>query len=160
MVLDLWRPSGIGRLRPSDQLEAMEREMEHLLEHPFRSIWRRAPLEKMFWAPAIDYYEKDDAYFVRAELSGVKLEDVDISVTDSTLTIKGERKEVSGVTDEEYQRCEIAYGSFSRSITLPNMIRSDKIEATLDNGILEVRLPKVPEAKPTKIEVKAKKVNK
>jgi len=102
-------------------------------------------------------FEKEDAFIIRAELPGVKLEDVDISMTGDTLTVKGERKPPADVKEEEYECCEVCYGNFSRSITLPVTVEADKIQATMENGILEMRLPKVPEAKPTKITVKAKK---
>ena len=160
MVLDLWRPMGIRHLRPFEELDALEREMESTFEHPFNAIWRRTPNENMVWAPAIDAYEKNDAYFVRAELPGIKLEDVDISMAGNTLTIKGERKTAEDVTEDEWHRCEINYGPFIRSITLPDEILSDKIDASIDNGILEIRLPKLPEAKPVKIMIKAKQTTK
>jgi HSP20 family protein len=160
MMLDLWRPTGIRHWRPFEGLDALERGMESSLEHPFNVIWRRAPIENMAWSPSIDAYEKDDAYFVRAELPGIKLEDVDISMAGNTLTIKGERKSAEDVTEDEWHRCEINYGPFSRSITLPEEILSNKIEASNDNGILEIRLPKVPEAKPVKIQIKAKQATK
>lgn len=154
MAMDTGRPrSALGR-----QLAAIG-EMERLLEPdwPVRLIWWRTPRYGMAWAPSIDLYEKEDAFIIRAELPGVKLEDVDVSMTGDTLTIKGERKPPEDVKEEEYECCEVCYGSFSRSIVLPKATEVDKIESTLQNGILEVRLPKVPEAQPTKIAIKTKK---
>ncbi len=159
MVVDIWQ-RGLRHREPFQELEEMEGEMERLLwgNRPFRSVWLRRPRDGMAWTPAMDVYEKEDAFIVRAELPGVMMENVDISMSGDTLTIKGERKAPADVKEEEYQRCEVCYGNFSRSIALPEGVQQDGIEATLDNGVLEVRLPKIPEAKPTKIEIKARKV--
>lgn len=154
MAIDVWRPRSVFR-RPFRGVEEMERLLES--DWPFRLVWWRVPHDGMAWAPSIDMYEKEDAFIIRTELPGVNMEDVDISVTGDTLTIKGERKLPEDVKEEEYECCEVCYGSFSRSIVLPKATEADKIEATLQNGILEVRLPKVPEAKPTKIAIKTKK---
>ncbi len=83
-------------------------------------------------------------------------DDVDISMTGDTLTIKGERKPPAEVKAEDYQCCEVCYGSFSRSITLPAAVDADKIEASYGDGILELNLPRVKEAIPAKIQIKAK----
>jgi len=155
MVMDVWRPRGISRRWPFRAFEEGERMLQS--DWPFRLVWWRAPRDDMAWAPSIDMFEKEDAFIIRAELPGVKLEDVDISMTGDTLTVKGERKPPADVKEEEYECCEVCYGNFSRSITLPVTVEADKIQATMENGILEMRLPKVPEAKPTKITVKAKK---
>ncbi len=157
MVLDIWRSR---QLQPRRTLGDME-EMERALESPFagwplRLIWRRVPGDGMAWAPSIDMYEKEDSFIVRAELPGVNKDDVDISMTGDTLTIKGERKAPADVKAEEYQCCEVCYGSFSRSITLPAAADADKIKASCENGILELELPKVKEAIPAKIQIKAK----
>jgi HSP20 family protein len=154
MVLERWRPPA---LRPSRTFDEMERLMDEFSAGwPFRLWWRRIPAEEIVWAPSLDMYEKEDSFIVRAELAGVKKEDIDISITGDTLTIKGERKASAEVKDEEYHRCEVCYGSFSRSITMPAAVDMSKIEATYVDGILEVRLPKAKEAVPAKIEIKAK----
>ncbi len=93
---------------------------------------------------------------VRVELPGMKREDVDISVEGDTLTIRGERKAESEVKDEDYYRCEFNYGKFMRSITLPSKIDSSKVDATYENGILEISLPKSMEAKPKRVAIKPK----
>jgi len=154
MVVQRWRPPALRLWRPSEE---MERFMEEALAGwPFGMRWRRLPAEEMAWAPSMDMYEKEDSFIVRAELPSVKLDDIDISIIGDTLTIKGERKAPAEVKEEEYYRCEVCYGTFSRSITMPAAIDPDKIEATYTDGILEVRLPKAKEAVPTKIQIKAK----
>lgn len=155
MEMDVWRPRHMRRWRPFTALGDMDRFFE--ADWPFNIMWRRAPDDGMSWAPSIDMYEKDNEYVLRAVLPGVKMADVDISVTSNTLTIKGERKLPTGVKEEEYECCEVCYGEFSRSVTLPKEIQADKIHATMEDGILEVRLPKVPAAKPMKITIRSRK---
>ncbi len=157
MVMDIWRPRQLRSWRPFRELEEMERLLESPVANwPLRMTWRRIPGDDTAWAPPIDMYEKEDSFIVRAELPGVNKDDVDISMTGDTLTIKGERKAPADVKAEEYQCCEVCYGSFSRSITLPAAVDANKIEASYGDGILELHLPKVKEAKPTKIQIKAK----
>jgi len=119
-------------------------------------MWR-LPVEEIGWMPAVDVLEKDDKFVVKAELPGMKEEDINVSVVGDTLTIKGEKKTETEVKEEDYYRCERAYGSFYRSIPLPSTVDSAKIEASYEDGVLEVTLPKAPEVKPKKIAVSAKK---
>ena len=112
---------------------------------------------EMGWAPAIEVFEKEDKFVVKAEIPGMKEEDIDISVVGDTLTIKGERKAESEVKEDDYYCCERSYGSFSRSIAVPSNVDAKKIEASYEDGVLEVSLPKAPEVKPKKIAVSAKK---
>jgi HSP20 family protein len=122
--------------------------------------WKVAKLLRLVWAPAIEVFEKEDKFVVKAELPGMKEEDMDISVADDTLTIKGEKKTESEVKEEDYYCCERSYGSFSHSIALPSNVDAKKIEASYEDGVLEVSLPKAPEVKPKKIAVSAKKKEK
>jgi len=91
---------------------------------------------EMGWAPAIEVFEKEDKFVVKAELLGVKGEDIDISVVGDTLTIKGERKAKSEVKEEDYYCCERSYGSFSRSIALLSNVDAKKIEASYEVKIV------------------------
>jgi HSP20 family protein len=154
MAIQRWSPGTVGRLRSWEEIEDLFDR--YFYGWPFRVMWRRRPEGDMGWAPSMDIYEKDDAYFVRAELPGVNMEDIDISMSGNTLTIKGERKPPSDIKEEEYDCSELCYGNFSRSISMSEPVNASKIEATLDNGILEIRLPKMVEAKTGKIPVKAK----
>lgn len=154
MAMQRWRPRA---MMPSRMMEEMERMMEESFgEWPWRVIWRRAPEEEMAWSPSIDMYEKEDAFIIRADIPGVSKDDIDISMTGDTLTIRGERKLPADIKREEYECSEICYGTFSRSITLPAAVDAEKIEATYENGILEIRLTKVREAMPQKVQIKAK----
>jgi len=112
------------------------------------------------WEPAelgfaLDVYENDDALVVKAALPGVRPDEVDISVTDDILTIKGETKSEEETKDGSYHRRELRYGAFARSIALPTLVNHDKAEATFENGILTVTLPKAEEVKPKSIKIAA-----
>ena len=162
MVVERRRPGrGLIPWRPFRELEEMERRFEDIFGRPFLpAVWRRIPMVEMGWAPAIEVFEKEDKFVVKAELPGMKEEDIDVSVVGDTLTIKGERKAESEVKEEDYYCCERSYGSFSRSIALPSSVDAKKIEASYEDGVLEVSLPKAPEVKAKKIAVSAKKKGK
>jgi len=161
MAIERWRPGlGITPWGTFRELEDVERRFEEIFGRPFMpTAWRRLPVE-MRWAPALDVFEKEDRYVVKAEVPGMKEGDIDISVIGDTLTVKGERKAESEVKEEDYYCCERSYGSFSRSIVLPSNVDAKKIEASYEDGVLEVILPKAPEVKPKKISVTAKKQEK
>ena len=146
------------RWRPLRELGELERRFEDIFGRPFLpAVWRRLPMEERGWAPPIEVFEKEDKYVVKAELPGMKEEDIDVSVIGDTLTVKGERKAESEVKEEDYYCCERSYGSFFRSIALPSNVDAKKIEASFEDGVLEVSLPKAAEVKPKKISVSAKK---
>ncbi|SRR6266568_422407 len=108
------------------------------------------------WMPALDIYESKDKFVVTVELPGVEPADADISVEDSTLTIRGERKFYQEVDEDSFHRVERRYGSFARSLALPQTANTEGIEASFDRGVLSIEIPKAEEAKPKKITVKAK----
>jgi len=112
------------------------------------------PVAREGWAPALDVSETEDALLVRAELPGVKAEDVNVSVEGNTLVLAGEKKESSEGGDENFRYAERRYGSFTRTVPLPGNIQADKIQAKYRDGVLTVTLPKSEEAKPKRIEVK------
>jgi HSP20 family protein len=158
MEMERWRPvRGLVPWRPFRELEEMERRFDDVLSWPLLpAVWRRIPTMEMGWAPAIDVFEKEDEFVVKAELPGMK-EDIDVSVVGDTLTLKGERKAESEVKKDDYYYCERSYGSFSRSIAIPSNVDAKKIEANYEDGVLEISLPKTREVKPNKISVSAKK---
>jgi len=162
MTMERWRPGwGIIPWRPFRELEALEQRFDDIFGRPFLpSIWRRIPIEERGWAPAIEVFEKEDKFVVKADVPGIKTEDIDISVVGDILTIKGEKKAETEVKEEDYYCCERSYGSFYRSIALPSNIDANKIEANYEDGVLEVSLPKAPEVKPKKVAVSAKKKEK
>ena len=106
------------------------------------------------WIPAVDIFETDTHdLVVRAELPGMTREDIEVSVENSTLVLKGEKKFDSEVKEENYRRIERTYGAFQRSFTLPNTVDTTKVSAEYKNGVLTVKLPFREEAKPRSINV-------
>ncbi|CAN5350982.1 Hsp20/alpha crystallin family protein [soil metagenome] len=107
------------------------------------------------WMPPLDIFETQENYVVTTEIPGVAPEAVEVSVEDSTLTITGERPFYSGVPEEAFHRVERRYGPFARSLTLPQRANTESIQASFDKGVLTIEVPKVEEAKPKKITIKA-----
>lgn len=111
--------------------------------------------ETFKWSPSIDVYEDNNHLVVKAELPGMKSKDVDITVTNNRVTIKGEKRKDEEVKGENYYRKEAIYGTFQRTIPLPYKIKEEDVDATFKNGILEIRMPKAEkETKGVKIKVK------
>ena len=108
------------------------------------------------WAPAVDISERKDAYLVTVELPGVELDDLKITLEDGLLTIQGERHFAHDSSEQHFHRIERRYGAFRRAITLPSHVLADAIEATADNGVLQIMLPKREEAKPKHIQVQVR----
>ena len=161
MVMQRWRP---GRevipwrpIRQIDQVfDDMERQFEEVFDRPFFPVtWKREPHIRA-WSPAMEVVEKENEYLLKAELPGMKKDDIDISVEEDTLIIKGERRAEEEKKGEGYHLCERCYGSFERSIALPKAIESEKVKACYENGLLELTIPKAPEAQPKKVEVSIK----
>lgn len=124
------------------RLANLQDELDSLFESPLQA-----------WAPALDVHEDKDGYTIRAELPGMKREDIEVSIQDGALVISGERKEEKISEGTEVHRQERYYGKFSRALTLPTAVAGDKVKATYKDGILTVVLPKAEEAKPKQITV-------
>jgi len=108
------------------------------------------------WVPPLDVFERDDMYVVAVELPGIDPADVEVSVEDSTLTVRGQRDFFyKDATDESFRRIERRYGQFTRTLTLPSTADVERVDATFDKGVLTIEVPKREEAKPRKIAVKA-----
>jgi len=106
------------------------------------------------WAPALDISERKDAYLVTVELPGVEIDDLQITLEDGLLTIQGERHFAHDSSEQQFHRVERRYGAFRRSITLPAHVMAEGIEATVDNGVLQIMVPKMEEATPKRIQVR------
>ena len=98
-------------------------------------------------SPTIDIFEESNDVVVKAELPGIKKEDIDVKVTDTTITISGEKKKEEKVENKDYYRMESSYGSFTRAFSLPSEVQTDRVKAQYKDGILEIRIPKTEEAK-------------
>jgi HSP20 family protein len=105
------------------------------------------------WVPAIDIRETEDSYLIEADVAGLKKDDIELTVEDNVLTLKGERKHESEEKKEGYRRIERRYGSFRRSFELPAGVDTGKVKADVKDGVLSVTLPKPEEVKPKQIEV-------
>src|ERR687897_1723072 len=106
------------------------------------------------WAPALDISERKDAYLVTVELPGVEADDLDITLEDGLLTIQGERHFAHDSSEQQFHRVERRYGAFRRAITLPAHVMADGIQASADNGVLQILVPKTEEATPKRIQVR------
>lgn len=142
--------------RPYEMMEDKERRFEDLFGRSWLPIWRRVPQAEEEWMPAVDIYEQGDMLKVKAELPGMNEEDIDVSVSEENLILKGEKRTEGEIKEEDYYRCERNYGSFYRSIPLPFNIDAEKVEAGYENGVLEVSIPKTAEYKTKKVPVSVK----
>jgi len=147
-ALQAWRP-----------LETLRREVDRLFEDFGRDLWR-SPLRRSifdvepFWrreftwgaAPAVDIVEKDNAYEVTAELPGLDEKNIEVKLTDGSLSIRGEKKEEKEEKKKDYYLSERRYGSFERRFQVPAGVDRSKIDANFKKGLLTVTLPKTPEA--------------
>src|ERR671913_1858709 len=106
------------------------------------------------WAPALDISERKDAYLVTVELPGVEADDLEITLEDGLLTIQGERHFAQDSSEQQFHRVERRYGAFRRAITLPAHVMAEGIEATVDNGVLQILVPKMEEATAQRIQVR------
>ncbi len=148
--------ANIVRWEPFRDLISLREAMDRLFEESFirpRSGWL-APLGAD--ALAVDVYETDQDVIVKSSVPGIKPEDIDITITGDTLTIKGETKAEEKDEKANYIRQERRYGAFSRSLTLPTTVVAEQAKAEFENGVLTLTLPKAEEVKPKTIKVKAK----
>lgn len=128
--------------------------LRRLFDMPFSGMLS-TPVQggESVWEPAVDVLETKEGFVVKAEVPGVKAEDIHINVENDTLLIKGERTLEKNVQEEGYSRIERRYGVFERRILLPPTVDADRVKASYVNGVLEVQLPKKEEAKPKRITV-------
>ena len=115
------------------------------------SLWSGRPES---WVPAVDVFDTKEAVVLKAELPGMKVDDIQIEVDDNVLTVKGERSFEEKVDEQRYYRVERRYGSFQRSLALPQGVKADEIRATYEDGVLQVTVPKSEAERPRRIEVK------
>jgi HSP20 family protein len=145
------------RWEPFRDLMSLRQAMDRLYEESFVRPSRTMALFGDGVHAPIDVYQTPGEVVVKASLPGVKPEDIEINITDNTLTIKGETKGTEELKREDYLYREHHHGSFVRSITLPRDLQADKAEAISEDGLLTLTIPKAEDAKPRTIEVKAKK---
>jgi HSP20 family protein len=132
--------------------EEMERRFEDLFRRPFSLIepswWPRLRMPEMEGVSAkVDIFEEGDNVVVKAEIPGLKKEDIEVNLTDDMITISGEKKKEEKVEKKDYYRVERSFGSFTRSFHLPKEVQTENAKATFKDGVLEVKVPKTEEAK-------------
>jgi HSP20 family protein len=141
--------------KPFREISTLRKEMDNLLNRFFG----KSSLAEAFggeWSPTMDVSETASSIVVKAELPGLEVKDIDVSMSGDVLTIKGEKRKEQEEKDEHHHYSERYYGSFQRSFRLPTTIQSDKIEASFEKGILKITLPKTEEAKKKEIKIKVK----
>ena len=131
----------------------MGRLFDEMLGNGFRRTAEERSLRGA-WVPAINILEQDEAVLITADLPGLKPEDVEVTVDEGTLTIRGERQLEEATEGETYHRVEGSYGSFERSFSIPESVEAKKIEARFANGEMTVTMPKRAESKPRSVKVK------
>ncbi len=145
----------LKKWEPLRELSTMQKEMDELFRRGFGSL-TTGLLRGGFkgeWRPDVDCYTKDNKFVVHADLPGVDAKDVDVSITGNMLTIKGERKTEEKAKKGDYIFHESSYGSFERSMTLPEGVDLKKVHASYKNGVLELTMPVKSAALPRKIKV-------
>jgi HSP20 family protein len=134
------------------RLSSLRDELDRLFESPWTELARTSQLLSG-WTPALDVYEGKDNFIVKAELPGMKKEDIEVSLHGDSLSISGERQSETKEENADVCRAERYFGRFQRTVTLPTSVAPDKAKAQYKDGILTVTLPKTEEAKPKQIDV-------
>jgi HSP20 family protein len=129
-------------------------QMSPMLAHALGLHTQQGSARATAWAPALDISERKDAYLVTVELPGLKPEDLDITMEDGLLTIQGERQFTSESSEQRFHRVERRYGAFRRAITLPAHVMAEGIQASFEDGVLQILVPKAEEATPKRIQIR------
>ena len=154
MTMIRWQKSDSNSWNPFEELSVLHDEVSRLFGSPLRNVTKTQFFNS--WAPVVDLYEDKDNLIVKAELPGLKKDDIDVSLHDGALTISGERKTEQKREEAETYRTEQFFGRFQRSIGLSVSVAAEKVSADYKDGILTVTLPKTEEAKPKQIQVRMK----
>jgi len=150
--LQTWKP--FRELAPFREFDRMRKEMDRLWDSFFEGGLRRRAEGGGEWLPSLDVSETKNELVVKAEVPGMDPKDIDISLSDGMLTIKGEKKQEKEEKEADYHLVERSYGAFTRSVQLPKEVQSEKINASYKNGILKITLPKSEEAKKKEIKIR------
>jgi HSP20 family protein len=137
--------------------ERMDDVFDDFIRRPFgRSLWPSLPrmFEDVEAAPTVDIYEEGDHIVVKSDLPGMTKEDIEVNLTDDTITLTGERKKEEKIEKKDYFRMERSYGSFQRTFALPAEVQTNKAKAVFKDGVLEVKIPKTEAAKKKEHKIK------
>jgi HSP20 family protein len=155
MALVRWQPKGsLSRWTPFHELEEMRNEMSRMFGWPADGADSEGFLDSL-WSPAVDIVQEGDHFVVKADLPGMKKDDIEITLNGDTLTISGEKKREDETKSDGCYRRERYYGKFSRSLVLPSSIDTSRIEATYKDGVLSLTVPKSEEARPKQIKIQS-----
>jgi HSP20 family protein len=145
---------GLSHWRSGGDAPSRDR-LDQLFESAFGDFLRQGTegVGNRGWHPSVDIAETENGYTFYAELPGLAKEDVDVTLENNVLTIRGERKFEKDVKEENYHRVERSYGTFSRSFSLPSNVRSEACNASFRDGVLRIEIPKAEEARPRRIEI-------
>ena len=150
--LTTWKP--FRDLAPFNDFDSMRREMDRLWDSLYEGTVEGRPREDSVWLPSVDVSETKSDIVVKAELPGMDPKDIDVSLSDGHLMIKGQKKHEKEEKDEDYHFVERSYGSFVRAVHLPKQVKNEKISASYKNGVLKIVLPKSEEAKTKEVKIK------
>jgi HSP20 family protein len=152
MAIERWRPTSNLSRRGSEPFQTFN----DLVSRMFDDWWSpRIAGETRGWSPAIDMVDKKDEIVLRADLPGMSQQDIQVNVEGGMLTIRGTRQGEQEAKEDDYYCCERWSGTFSRTMALPPGVDADKIKATFKNGVLEVHVPKAPQAVGKSIQIQA-----
>jgi HSP20 family protein len=156
MAIIPWRPKQMW-WDPFRDLESIQNEMNRMFDSSLVK-WgdRDTSLLEGAWSPAVDIYDSKDTVMVKADIPGMSKDDIDVSVHNDILTIKGEKNHEKEIKEKDFVRTERFYGSFQRAIRLPAGIDAAKVGANYKNGVLEIILPKKEESKPKQLKIDIK----
>lgn len=148
-------PTALTRWAPASDL--FRSSFNRMLDQTFNEFFAGRPSEDFAsrgWVPPVDIRETDEALTLFVELPGLNGDDVEITLENGRLTLRGERKFEKDVNEDSYHRIERSYGAFARSFTLPRNVEADKVKATFKDGVLSIELPKAEAARPRRIDIK------
>ncbi len=141
----------LSRWEPFRGISSLQEQVNRLFENRFASCAEEQTLTA--WAPAVDVYETENELVIKADLPEISEKELDVRVENNMLTIRGERRFEQKVKEENYLRMERAYGSFSRSFSLPNTVNTEAVKAEYKEGVLTLTLPKRAELKPKQVKI-------
>jgi HSP20 family protein len=149
--------ANLVRWEPFREMLNMRRDMDRLFDNFFEAspqTWEGQTNWQTNWGLAVDVSENEDSFIVKASVPGINPDDIEVTLTDNVLTIKGETRSDTESEKDKYHVRERRFGSFARTLSLPVPLKSDAIEATHENGVLTLTLPKAEEVKPRRISIK------
>lgn len=142
------------RFSPSSEMRRLQREIDTIFDNFFPTRYEGENSgETTAWTPRVDLAETDDSYFIHADVPGLNKEDIEINYQDGTLTVRGERTFEETNENRKFVRVERSYGRFYRAFTLPKSVNEGDIQATFEDGVLTIEVPKAEETKPRRIEI-------